>query len=283
MALFDQTPQVPTAPNVNLQADQIASITGNQKALPGIDSLAASTNTFNADQLHQLLSKTIPGYDAINAKASANIQSELAGNLPSDVQNQIEQGANAQATAGGYGGAGMGRALTARDLGLTSLNLTNQGLSSAESWMTNVTSKAMPQLFDPASMFVSPAQQAANDWANQTSKFQRDWVSNVTNANANNAKLDAIGGLIDPAGTAIQNVCGSGNQAPAGTTPAGSPQFQTPPVAPLDSGYLQGNQIQQSPAWAGADASTGLPASGAADAMSSGSSAFDAMNVAGLV
>lgn len=181
-SLFDKTPSAPAAPNVNIASDQQQAVSDNQKALPGAENLASQVNSFNSSQLHSLWSKAIPGYDAMVTAGGADIASELQGQLPADVLNQIQTSTNAAATAGGYGGSGMGRNLTSRDLGLTSLNLTQQGLSSAEKWMSTVGAQATPSLFSPTTMFLSPEQVVQNDWSNQTSQYNQTWLSNQLDA-----------------------------------------------------------------------------------------------------
>ena len=65
------------------------------------------------------------------AKASANLA--LGGKLGVDQQNLVTRNAiaNAGSVAQGQGGSGLGRDLTARDLGLSSLDLENQRLAQA--------------------------------------------------------------------------------------------------------------------------------------------------------
>lgn len=72
-----------------------------------------------------------PLLQAAIAKAKANLA--LGGQLPQDVQNAVTRHALAQggSVAGAGGGLGLGRDLVARDLGLTSLDLSNQRLNSA--------------------------------------------------------------------------------------------------------------------------------------------------------
>lgn len=75
------------------------------------------------------LKKVIPDLDQLNTALGANIYSKLKGELPQDVQNLIRDKAAAAAVGGGMPGAGLYGNRTARDLGLTSLDLTKQGVS----------------------------------------------------------------------------------------------------------------------------------------------------------
>ncbi len=72
-----------------------------------------------------------PLLQAAIAKAKANLA--LGGALPQDVQNAVTRHALAQggSVAGAGGGLNLGRDVVARDLGLTSLDLSNQRLAQA--------------------------------------------------------------------------------------------------------------------------------------------------------
>lgn len=69
-----------------------------------------------------------PLLQAAIAKAKADL--ELGGTLPLDVRNMVARRAGAQAGTVG-GNMGLGRDIAARDLGLTSLDLSNQRLQNA--------------------------------------------------------------------------------------------------------------------------------------------------------
>jgi len=108
------------------------SLNASLAALPQAQNLTGQENAFNTQQLQDTLNKSIPGYSNIQSARSANIQNELAGQLPPDVQAAIERAGAAQGLSGGFGGSQAGRNLTARDLGQTSLGLMNQGQSQAQ-------------------------------------------------------------------------------------------------------------------------------------------------------
>ena len=152
--VFGSKPVVPTLPS--LSDAQKTAINANTTSFSDIAKLATATNTLNQDQLNALIDKTLgPG---VREQFQQNLASQARGEIPQDVQNAIFRG-NAERTAGGnaFGGGGFGRNLNARDLGLTSLQITNNAMSSAESWL----SKAQAPMFDATSMFITPMQQNA--------------------------------------------------------------------------------------------------------------------------
>jgi len=101
---------------------------------------APSINTAMMGMLQQMLNQAMPGYQGMVSKMATGAadllggpttQAFQAGNVPTDVINQIQRQAAYQSISGGTSGAGPGtaQAITARDLGLTSLSLINQGMA----------------------------------------------------------------------------------------------------------------------------------------------------------
>jgi hypothetical protein len=176
--MIDKKPKVPNAPNVNAEEQTRSAISANQQNLGALKTTANDLNTFNFDQLQGMLRKSIPGYDNLLSKTRGVIDSQLSGEIPQDVQDQIQRSGAVRSIGGGYGGSGMNRNLVARDLGLTSLDLTNRGLDSASKWIATARQSLTPQLFDITSMFIKPETLIQNEWNNEQSKFQREMVSN---------------------------------------------------------------------------------------------------------
>ena len=262
-AFFTQTPQMPAAPQVSATQQQGLAIAGNQQNLAADEALTGQTNAFMSQQMQTMLEKAIPGYTKILGQQSQILQSELAGNIPQADQAALQEATAGQANYGGFGQSGMKQNLTARDLGLTSLGITNSALSSANQWMNQIASLAMPQMMNLQSMFVTPSQEIQNAWQNQLSSFQRNWANNVNQANANNSANLSIGNLMDPAGTYLT---GGGGGSPGSMSPnlgsmmSGFGQgYQTPsygsPSAPLSTGSTG--------QWTGGDPSSMMPDSNA--------------------
>lgn len=180
---YDKKAKVPELPKVDLSQEQKLAISDNQAALPGAEKLASSVNAFNSAELNKLMSQAFPFFNQMLGKASANANSLLAGELPADVSRSVSQSAAAKALAGGYGGTGMGRALEARDIGRTSLSLQQQGLSNFGA-LSQAVQPVLPRPFDVTSMFMNPLQRAT--WTNEQNlqQFQRNWMQNQLDAQA---------------------------------------------------------------------------------------------------
>ena len=180
--IFGGTPKVPDWNNISLGQQQQLAIDQNQLALPGSQKLASGVDSFNQDQLTKLLNSIIPGWDSMAKTATGNIASELKGEIPTDVSMALQSSDAAKALTGGFGGSGLSGNMTARDLGLTSLNLTQTGTSSLESWTSMVDRMFAPGMFNVSSMFVTPQQEFQATMENQKMQWQQQWLQNQVKA-----------------------------------------------------------------------------------------------------
>jgi hypothetical protein len=172
--LVGSKPKVPTLPTVDLGEQQRKAIAENIAAAPE----AAKLARFSEDQIRQMMEREFPGFGAIGEQIGKNILSETKGELPTDVADAVKRSGAGAAVTGGFAGSGMARNLVARDLGLTSLDLTQRGLSSAESWI-----RQTEQLYSPteaifSGMFVTPQQQYGAAVEERNMQFQRNWLEN---------------------------------------------------------------------------------------------------------
>src|SRR4030095_2055000 len=109
--------------------ESLSNILGNMDTASDI----SRRSTFaNQAVLTDLLNQTIPGYSGMQQQRSDVTRSMLAGELPPDVVAAINRRSAGRALSGGYSGSGFHDALTARDLGLTSLDLINRGMGYSE-------------------------------------------------------------------------------------------------------------------------------------------------------
>lgn len=175
-------PEVPSAPRVDPQEAQLASIKGNLAALSPLEQLASGVNMFNRQQRSQAVNQAIPGFEGINNAASSDISNLLHGILSPDVSSAVSRGSNARAVAGGYGGSPAADNLQARDLGLTSLNLQQQGLSALPGYLGATSSLLLPQEFNLGSGFVSPGQQISAQQYNENNRYGQQWLQNQISA-----------------------------------------------------------------------------------------------------
>ena len=164
--VYGSKPVIPELPT--LESAQKTAVGANAASFADIAKLATGVNAFNQDQLNALIDRTLgPG---VRQSIQDNLAAQARGEIPRDVQDAIYRG-TAERSAGGnaFGGGGFSRNITARDLGLTSLDITNKALSSAESWLAS----AKAPTFDVTSMFITPMQQSAAN----TDQFNRNLLA----------------------------------------------------------------------------------------------------------
>lgn len=143
---------------------------------------APAVNANNMQQLTSLLNTALPGYqNQVNAM-SRNNAALLRGDIPTDVQNQIQRfGAQSAITSGIGAGGGAGAAggafastaktITARDLGLTSLNLQQQGQTQESNLLQLTKNYLTPQQVNPMSLLPLNTLVGAQEWQD-TAAFQ---------------------------------------------------------------------------------------------------------------
>lgn len=180
--LLKKKPDVPEFKPVDSGAEGAAAITANRSNFAGIKELAGQTNDFSQEQLMKALRGVVPDADKILGKASENTYSLLRGELPDDVESSVNRSSAAKAFSGGYGGSGAAKNLTLRDLGLTSFQATQQGLSNAAMWLQTARQTMVAPQFDVTSMFISPQMQVENTWRNRQAEFNRNFMQNQLDA-----------------------------------------------------------------------------------------------------
>lgn len=153
---------VPNVPNPGASA--ASAIGADVSNLGNLYALGQGTNQFNEGQLISNYQSAIPDYSALATQQSSNIGSELSGQVPQDVLNQILQNAAERGIVTGSPGGPNANAAYLRSLGLTSLGLQEQGVNDLK---TAVSEAPIAQPFDISKMFTTPdewqqAQMAAN-------------------------------------------------------------------------------------------------------------------------
>lgn len=144
---------VPTIPDPF--GTQRSAISGNMGNLGNLYGLTNSLNTNAAQQAVMPFQMNLPNYNAMTAASSGNILSKLKGQVPEDVARQIAQMAAERGAATGTIGAPNSNAALLRALGLTSLDLTNQG----EQQLSGAVARTPTgQQFNPQQFLITPNQ-----------------------------------------------------------------------------------------------------------------------------
>ncbi len=156
---------------VDITKSQAATIAGNQANLPGATKLAQATSLAELNTTQQMLRQMLGDYDQMTSRASKLVAAQLGGELfPEDVQQTLRSTA-ARAVGGGFGGSGMHRNLTGRDLGLSQYQQTQQGLTNYQN-LLQTTRATMPQPLSVRSMFLTPEDRLGVDLKQQQSSYE---------------------------------------------------------------------------------------------------------------
>jgi hypothetical protein len=162
--IYGRRPEVPGPIDYGTALNR--AIQQNISAIPGLTELG----TQSTELYSRMMETAYPGITNLKNLGTSQIASFLRGEIPQDVSEQVQRiGAERGATSG-TSGSPFNKALTARDLGMTSLGLIQGGLSAAERWVN----QARAQTFDFSRMFYGPQdaqRQAENEW-------QRQWLAN---------------------------------------------------------------------------------------------------------
>jgi len=177
----------------------------------------------------------LPGYAGDIAGEGANISSEIAGQLPESVLQQIQQQGAERGVSTGSPGSPNSNASYLQALGLNSLNLTNTGQQNLSAATAALPGAAISQ--NPG-FYVNPALQQSADTTNAASTN----AANTQNAALAAAQLGASQGAGGPTTTTT-------NQ------PNLTPQTKTPTTQPSNP-YYAPPQVGWSPYAVG----SGIPA-----------------------
>lgn len=185
----DTRPDVPDFVPIDVTAAQRRAIMGNLDNLPDLAQLGAETNEHLIAQHLGMLEQM--GLRGLYDQNTRNLESMSRGELPADTENAVRRYAAEAGAASGTSGSQFDRFRSARNLGLTSLDLTQRALGSSAQWLQAATSR-LP-ISDFSQMFVSPMQQVGVEQWNKTMQWNRDWLHNQIRALPNQYEEAAAG------------------------------------------------------------------------------------------
>lgn len=220
--IYGRRPKVPGA--IDYTKNLQEAIATNKKLLPELSDFAK----LSTEEMANVLETAFPGYKSIRSQASENIGSYMRGEVPKDVQTQLEQKAAERGQTLGYGGSQFGENQFLRNFGLTSLQLTQQGLDSASRWIQ----QAQNLSFDFSKFFLGKEEAMRRTEFN----WQRDWLAAQVKASPDprvrgafdsemaliGEVLSAYGGGAGYQGTYRQSYGGAGGARGGGGTSGGS-------------------------------------------------------------
>ena len=230
-SLLKKKPKIPTYKPVNQQAAQESAIAANLASFGKASELADMTAQADQERLDSILASIYPQYRETALSAGSAIQDMIAGRLPNQDQQMTMRRAAERSMLGGYANTGAGRNLTARDLGLSSLQMTQAGLGAFNQLSSNVRSNLTVNPMSTAFSYMSVPQYVQNKIGENQFSYQALVGKRQSDA-ANSFQSRLAGGL----GIAGGMMAGYGMMQGFGST---GTQMQTPtPVSTVQSGGL---------------------------------------------
>jgi len=184
---------------------------------PDLSSLTAFVNQLNQQGQTSAEAARIPGATALETQSSGNIASELAGQLPPDVVNQLQQAAAERGVAiGSPGSPNVDSNFLLNYLG-GSLGLQRQGQSDLSAALAR---NPTAPIFDPTSQLLTPYQSGV--LSNQSALLGLDWFKALNPTTARGGGGGTGGGeATQPTATSGPNLSTLASLL-AGLNPAGS-------------------------------------------------------------
>lgn len=196
--LMKKGPKIPTYKPVDQTKEQQAGIAANLASFDKAKELADMTTTADQDRLDAILQRTMPNYREMIGSAGGAIQSMIAGELPMADQDMIMRRAAERGTGLGLSGSAAGRNLTARDLGLSSLQLTQAGLGAFNQFSSNIRQNYTVNPMSTAYSFQSGADRIRN--AINENQFAYQAAVGKAQSDAANSWQNKIAGTVSSLG-----------------------------------------------------------------------------------
>lgn len=173
--------KIPKFKTVDVGQETKDAFTENLANLPTVAEFASKFNELSTEQMSAALEKMMPGYLKLRDQTTANITSMAKGEVPTGVENLLARKAAERGITLGTSGSEFQSFDELRNLGLTSLDMTQRGLDAAMRWIDSTAAKT--PVFNMATAFLPIDQRVNLKYQENVMTFQRDLMK---------AKVDAI-------------------------------------------------------------------------------------------
>jgi hypothetical protein len=180
LGLYGDKPKVPRFKPIDIGKETATASEENLAALPGVAEFSSQFNKLAGQQLRDALEGMLPGYSDLNAGITQQIKSLLSGQVPKDVENLLQRRAAERGLSIGAQGSEFGDNQFLRNLGLTSLQLTQQGLDSASRWIGQ--NAAMTPTYNMNQAFLPLQDRIGLRERENQFAWQRNWLRNQVHA-----------------------------------------------------------------------------------------------------
>ena len=197
-SMMKKGPKIPTYKKVDQTKEQEAGIAANLASFDQAKQLADQTTAADQDRLESILSRTMPNYKQMLSGAGSAVQNMISGKLATEDQAMYMRQSAERGGTLGISGSGAGRNLTARDLGLSSLQMTQAGLGAFNQLSSNVRQNYTVNPMSTSAMYVSPSQRISN--AIQENQYAHQAAIGKAQSDAANSWQTKLGGFAQQVG-----------------------------------------------------------------------------------
>ena len=197
-SMMKKGPKIPTYKKVDQTKEQQDGIAANLASFDQAKQLADQTTAADQDRLESILSRTMPNYKQMLSGAGSAVQNMISGKLATEDQAMYMRQSAERGGSLGISGSGAGRNLTARDLGLSSLQMTQAGLGAFNQLSSNVRQNYTVNPMSTSAMYVSPSQRISN--AIQENQFAHQAAIGKAQSDAANSWQTKLGGSMQSMG-----------------------------------------------------------------------------------
>lgn len=215
-------------PGINTGAETDAALTDIEGFMSRAEGIAGKTGTANQRVLNQLMEESMPGFAKMQEKRRSVIDDYLNGRLPKDVEAAISRSSAGQALARGPFGSNLHLQGEARQIGRTSFDLINLGLSESGRLASTMPMAQTPSVADffgptPTQRINLRSQERAQRLSILTQKAQMPTSQDVMGQG-----MQSTGGILLGAGARGMMGGGMGGMAMGGMSGAGGGGYQYP-------------------------------------------------------
>ena len=230
-------PKIPTFKKTDQTKEHGKAIASNLQHFSKSRELADRTAQADQERLTSIIERTLPNYSQMLQGGSNAINRMLAGELPMEDQIQIMRKSAERGMSLGLSDSSAGRNLTARDLGLSRMQMVQSGLSNLNPFLSMVRNNFTINPMSTAGSFISPEQRIRNEMQQNQFAYQAATGKAISDhkhsfGNRMGQMLSGAGGMITGGG--IMKMFGSTGGGGVGTPPI-VPQGMMGPPAPWQS------------------------------------------------
>ena len=201
--LKPRPPKPPPLRTVTPEEAQTAATAGNLAALPQATALGREVDTAMLEAFRRAAEQFAPGSLGAIQKSTAAFS---RGEIPEDMAGAVGRAATAKSLGlVGTGGGGFRGNLTARDLGLTSLDLMGRGLQ-----QFGALASLAPRPFDITSAFFTPGQWWQMTTENVKNKWNVDWLGKQMKYMGDVQEAEMWGQIAETGFQLLMSVAGGG-------------------------------------------------------------------------